>query len=71
MPLYEYSCVKHGHRTSQIRSIMTPIIELETSVCTEEGCDSPAELVPSRIGRPILVGSGFHINDYAHGKLGS
>ena len=68
MPFYEYLC-QNGHKTSQIRSIKTPIIELETSTCSE--CGEPAELAVSATGRPILVGSGFHQNDYQHGKLGS
>jgi len=68
MPCYEYVC-KNDHRTTQSRSIKTLIVDLETSTC--EKCGEYAELVPSRPGRPILVGRGFHQNDYPHGNLGS
>lgn len=68
MPLYEYLC-KNSHKTTQIRPISLPVADLERSVCAE--CFEAAELVPSKPGRPILVGSGFHENDYRHGALGS
>lgn len=68
MPLYEYLCV-NDHKTVQIRSISLPMEELATSVC--EKCDQLAELQVSKPGRPILIGSGFHTNDYQHGPLGS
>ena len=67
MPIFDYIC-KNAHKTTQIRSIMTPSAELDVSTC--ETCQEPAELVVSKPARPILVGSGFHINDYQHGRLG-
>jgi len=68
VPLYEYVC-KNAHKTTQIRSINTPSAELDISTC--ETCSEPAELAVSKPGRPILVGQGFHENDYRHGSLGS
>ena len=68
MPLYEYVC-QAGHKTERVKSIRVSDKELEADVC--ETCNAKAKLVPSRVARPILIGSGFHENDYRHGKLGS
>jgi predicted nucleic acid-binding Zn ribbon protein len=68
VPMYEYLC-QNNHKTVQVRSINTPSAELDKSTCEE--CGAPAELLVSKPGRPILVGPGFHENDYQHGRLGS
>lgn len=70
MPFYEYLC-PIGHKTSLIRPITLPLVELEKARCSTEGCLADAELIPSKTGRPILIGPGFHQVDYQHGKLGS
>lgn len=67
MPLYEYLC-EDNHRTTRTKSIKTPVFDLDFDVCD---CGKPSELTPSKPGRPILVGQGFHQNDYQHGKLGT
>lgn len=61
MPMYEYQC-ENGHAFSQMRSISLPVEELEKALC--ESCQAQAALQPSVPCRPILVGAGFHQNDY-------
>lgn len=68
MPMYEYLC-QNKHKTVQVRPISTSLTDLDSSVCAE--CGTPAELLVSKPGRPILVGEGFHENSYPHGRLGS
>jgi predicted nucleic acid-binding Zn ribbon protein len=68
VPIYEYVC-KNAHKTVKMRSINTPVAELDIYTC--ETCNEPAELAVSKPGRPILKGAGFHENDYRHGNLGS
>jgi len=68
MPIYEYEC-EANHRTERVKSIKSLDVELESDTC--ETCGAKATLVPSHPARPVLVGSGFHENDYRHGKLGS
>jgi predicted nucleic acid-binding Zn ribbon protein len=61
MPIYEYVC-SDGHRTERVKSIKISPKKLENDVC--DTCGANAELTPSRPGAPILVGRGFHANDY-------
>lgn len=68
MPIYEYECLEK-HITFRVKSIKSTDEERENDVC--ETCKAPAVQILSKPGRPILVGSGFHENDYQHGKLGS
>lgn len=68
MPIYEYVCPEN-HTTTRIKSIKSTTEQLYTDTC--ERCGKPAELKVSKPGRPILVGPGFHENDYQHGKLGN
>lgn len=68
MPIYVYECPEK-HVTERIKSIKTPIVDLDTDICAT--CNQVANLIPVRVGRPILVGEGFHQNDYRHGRLGS
>lgn len=62
MPLYEYFCEVCERRFERVKSITTSDKKLDKDVCPD--CGSRAELVPSRTGSPILVGSGFFCNDY-------
>ena len=62
MPVYEYECNACEGRFERVKSIRISSKKLENDVCPE--CDSPAKLVPSRPGHPILVGRGFFCNDY-------
>lgn len=62
MPIYEYECTTNGHRFERVKSFRVPDRKLENDKCE---CGSKAKLVPSRTGAPILVGRGFHANDYA------
>jgi len=68
MPIYEYECAQK-HRTERVKSIKATDAELESDKC--EVCGKKSTLVPSHPARPVLVGAGFHENDYRHGKLGS
>lgn len=68
MPIQVYKC-NAGHMTERVKSIKATDAELEKDVCGT--CNEAAELVVSKPARPILIGAGFHENDYHHGKLGS
>lgn len=61
MPVYEYECAKQ-HRTERVKSFRISDRALENDVCRK--CGAPAKLVPSHTGHPILIGRGFHANDY-------
>lgn len=61
MPVYEYEC-KSGHVTEKVKSIRVSDAERENDICEE--CGKKASLKVSRTGAPILVGRGFHANDY-------
>ena len=61
MPVYEYEC-ESGHRTERVKSIRVSDKELDSDKC--DTCHKKAKLVPSRPGMSILVGAGFHANDY-------
>lgn len=61
MPLYEYEC-KNGHVTDRVKSIKCSDRERDTDKC--EICGEKAILKVSRPNPPILVGRGFHANDY-------
>lgn len=61
MPVYEYEC-KNGHRTERVKSFKVSKRVLENDRCDK--CDGTAKLVPSRTGAPVLIGRGFHANDY-------
>ncbi len=61
MPVYEYLC-KAGHKTEHVKSIKVSDKERDHDVC--EVCGNKAELTVSHTGAPILVGRGFHANDY-------
>ncbi len=61
MPLYEYECPK-GHVTERVKSIKASDSERDTDKC--ETCGVKADLKVSRPNPPILVGTGFHSNDY-------
>lgn len=60
MPVYEYEC-KSGHRFERVKKISVSDRVLENDVCD---CGAKAKLTPSRPANPILVGRGFHANDY-------
>jgi hypothetical protein len=60
MPSYEYLC-PDGHKTERIKSIKSSDKQLNKDVCD---CGKKSDLTPSRTGAPILVGRGFHSNDY-------
>ena len=61
MPIYEYEC-KQGHVTERVKSIKVSDKERENDVCEE--CGKPAAIKISHTGAPVLVGRGFHANDY-------
>jgi predicted nucleic acid-binding Zn ribbon protein len=61
MPVYEYEC-KSKHRTERVKSFKVSNRVLNNDICFT--CGEPAKLVPSRTGHPILIGQGFHANDY-------
>jgi predicted nucleic acid-binding Zn ribbon protein len=61
MPIYEYEC-PDGHITEQVKSIKVSDRARNNDVCGT--CNKKAKIVPSRSGAPILVGRGFHANDY-------
>ena len=58
MPLYEYKCVKCGHRFEKIESVNAP----ETRKCPK--CGAKAERMASA---PAIQfkGSGWYVTDYA------
>lgn len=60
MPIYEYEC-EAGHITERIKSIRVSDQERENDVCD---CGKPSTQKTSHTGAPILVGRGFHANDY-------
>jgi predicted nucleic acid-binding Zn ribbon protein len=61
MPVYAYACLA-GHVTERVKSIKISEKKLENDTCEE--CGKKAKLIPSRPAPPILVGRGFHANDY-------
>jgi predicted nucleic acid-binding Zn ribbon protein len=61
VPVYEYECGQ-GHRTERVKSIKVSDRALNVDKCAT--CCEKAILVPSRPNPPILVGRGFHANDY-------
>ncbi len=60
MPVYEYLC-SSGHKIERVKSIKVSDKERDHDVCS---CGQKAELTVSQTGAPILVGRGFHANDY-------
>ncbi|MGH9688620.1 MAG: FmdB family zinc ribbon protein [Candidatus Acidiferrales bacterium] len=63
MPLYEYKCVKCGHRFEKIESFDAP----ETKKCPK--CGAKAE---RQMGAPAIQfkGTGWYVTDYAGKKSG-
>jgi predicted nucleic acid-binding Zn ribbon protein len=61
MPVYAYEC-KAGHRTERVKSIKISDKKLENDKC--EVCGKKATLQHSRPAPPILIGRGFHCNEY-------
>lgn len=63
MPLYEYKCVKCGHRFEKIESFDAP----ETKKCPK--CGAKAE---RQMGAPAIQfkGTGWYVTDYAGKKPG-
>ncbi len=61
MPVYEYQCV-NGHRFERVKAIKVSDKERDNDKCDK--CNSAATLQISQTGAPILVGRGFHANDY-------
>lgn len=64
MPMYEYFCTKDSTHpiTDRVKSIKVSDRERENDKC--ETCGAKARLQISRPNPPILVGRGFHSNDY-------
>ena len=64
MPLYEYSCTKDSTHliTDRVKPIKASDKERDADKC--ETCGAKATLKVSRPNPPILVGRGFHSNDY-------
>ena len=64
MPLYEYKCVKCGHRFEKIENFDAP----ETKKCPK--CGAKAE---RQMGAPAIQfkGTGWYVTDYAGKKPGS
>jgi len=64
LPLYEYKCVKCGHRFEKIESFDAP----ETKKCPK--CGAKAE---RQLGAPAIQfkGTGWYVTDYAGKKPGS
>lgn len=56
MPVYEYQCVKNGHRFDLYQTVGA-----EAPACPV--CGSATRKVYSSVGL-IFKGSGFHVNDY-------
>ena len=61
MPIYVYECLNH-HHFDRVKSIKVSDRARDNDKCDE--CGAKAKLVPSRPANPILVGRGFHANDY-------
>ncbi len=61
MPVYEYVC-DQNHRTERVKKINISDRKRDNDIC--EVCGEKAKLAPSRPANPILVGRGFHANDY-------
>ncbi len=57
MPLYEYECVKCGHRFEERRKVTDP----PASRCPE--CKARVKRIYQPVGI-IFKGSGFHVTDY-------
>lgn len=64
MPIYQYTCVKDSTHptTDRVKSIKVSDRERENDKC--ETCNAKAVLKISHPSPPILVGRGFHSNDY-------
>lgn len=58
MPLYEYKCVKCGHRFEKIESLSAS----EVKKCPECGGRAERQLAPPAIQ---FKGSGWYVTDYA------
>ena len=63
MPLYEYKCVKCGHRFERIEKLSAPI----TQKCPKCGKKAERQLSSSAIQ---FKGSGWYVTDYG-GKKGA
>jgi putative FmdB family regulatory protein len=65
MPIYEYECLKCGHRFEVQQSFSDAPIK----TCNKDGCSGKVRKVfsPPAI---IFKGSGFHITDYGRGSSG-
>ncbi len=61
MPLYEYICL-NGHKFDRVKSITVSDRVRDNDKCDE--CGSKSQLQVSRPNPPVLVGRGFHANDY-------
>jgi putative FmdB family regulatory protein len=59
MPVYEYECASCGKKFERVESIKAENIDRRKCECGKMG-----KLAPSRPSAPILVGRGFHANDY-------
>lgn len=60
MPLYEYECL-NGHKFDRVKSITVSDRVRDNDICE---CGAKAKLRVSRPNPPVLVGRGFHANDY-------
>jgi putative FmdB family regulatory protein len=58
MPIYEYEC-SCGKRFEKVESIKATNIDRRKCECGKMGT-----IAPSRSAAPVLVGRGFHANDY-------
>ncbi len=58
MPLYEYKCVKCGHRFEKIE----PVTASEIKKCPQCGVRAERQLAPPAIQ---FKGSGWYVTDYA------
>ena len=58
MPLYEYKCVKCGHKFEKIESLSAS----EIKKCPECGARAERQLAPPAIQ---FKGSGWYVTDYA------
>jgi putative FmdB family regulatory protein len=58
MPIYEYECAC-GKRFERVESIKTQNIDRRKCDCGKMGT-----ITTSRTATPVLVGRGFHANDY-------
>lgn len=61
MPLYEYEC-SNGHKFDRVKSIKSTDRQRDNDKC--DACGAKATLSVSRPNPPILIGRGFHSNDY-------